>query len=365
MKTKGKKIIVALMLAMGPMAATAQDTVYGSALPDRYFAPERPDAIAIDTNIADLTLPIACPKCGYIKYTESSLKVYGMAAALATPAEYNGWFPGFLEEQAERILDTSRSALQDEHLLLWEWYGEDSVELVGDVAVAIGSEPPDYYWDMQLTPSVPGAVIIPFPMYERYFPEPITVEDSFFMGKTGTNGRRLGKPDSAGHIYYNWGVNLMGFVLLDSADGHSLYPLGRNFIYYCEAMETEIIQQGDTVIYDTTYISEWRRSYGQGHVVLFPIITPGKPDTTGIGDLAPVDRNTTVSPNPATGMVQVASGYGVQAIEAYDASGSKVFERQCSGGMTATLDVSRWASGTYILRIRTALGTATKKLVVQ
>ena len=51
------------------------------------------------------------------------------------------------------------------------------------------------------------------------------------------------------------------------------------------------------------------------------------------------ERNTIASPNPATGKVD--------------------------SGFSTILNAGSWHRGTYLLRIRTAMGTATKKLVVQ
>ena len=104
--------------------------------------------------------------------------------------------------------------------------------------------------------------------------------------------------------------------------------------------------------------------------ILFPILTP-LPDTTtndttlSAGEPDMLRRYTAVTPNPATGRAKVVSSFGLTLVEAFNAAGEKVHElRLPDAPLTATIDVSRWPSGTYILRLHTPQGIATKKLVV-
>ena len=56
----------------------------------------------------------------------------------------------------------------------------------------------------------------------------------------------------------------------------------------------------------------------------------------------------------------------VLLLEAFNAAGEKVHElRLPDMPLSATLDVSRWPSGTYILRLHTPQGVASKKLIVK
>lgn len=74
--------------------------------------------------------------------------------------------------------------------------------------------------------------------------------------------------------------------------------------------------------------------------------------------------NIVLTPNPASGRVDVTSGVELFRIEAYDDKGC--LTETCNvSGHKATLDVSFWTSGTYLLRITTPMGTVTKKLLVQ
>ena len=71
-----------------------------------------------------------------------------------------------------------------------------------------------------------------------------------------------------------------------------------------------------------------------------------------------------VQPNPATETAKVASSFGLTRIEAFNSAGDRVYDAPHTG-LTATLDVSRWPAGTYILRLHTPAGTVGKKLIVR
>ena len=75
-------------------------------------------------------------------------------------------------------------------------------------------------------------------------------------------------------------------------------------------------------------------------------------------------RYTSVQPNPATETAKVISSFGLTRIEAFNSAGDRVYDAPHTG-LTATLDVSRWPAGTYILRLHTPAGTVGKKLIVR
>ena len=70
-----------------------------------------------------------------------------------------------------------------------------------------------------------------------------------------------------------------------------------------------------------------------------------------------------LTPNPTSGAVSVVSSYSISLIKVYDLGGRVVMEQQCEG-LSASLDVSGLAGGTYIVAIHTPAGVATKKLEV-
>ena len=92
---------------------------------------------------------------------------------------------------------------------------------------------------------------------------------------------------------------------------------------------------------------------------------PGGGDpVVGLRQADMVYRYTAVSPNPATGRATVTSSFGLTQIEAFDEQG-RLVQTLPASGLKASLDVSSWPRGTYLLRIHTPLGTTTKKLLVQ
>ena len=77
-----------------------------------------------------------------------------------------------------------------------------------------------------------------------------------------------------------------------------------------------------------------------------------------------VERMTYVAPNPAHGMVQVFSSFGLRRVGIYNTQGEHVSTQQVSG-YSAPLDISTLAAGLYFISIHTPAGTVTKKLVVE
>lgn len=186
----------------------------------------------------------------------------------------------------------------------------------------------------------------PIPVYERYFEHPIQVTDTFYVGRT----LRTGQP------YYDQNGERKEEAIWTCAKV-GVRPSNQSIVQWKSR---------------THYLDGSWRSYDEeiGFWYLFPIIEPN-PDTSttdtthaGIGRLTPVERNTEVSPNPATGTVRVASGFGLQHIEVYDDAGRRIYDAEASG-MQAHIDVGSWPRGAYTVHVRTAVGTAIKKLLVQ
>ena len=71
-----------------------------------------------------------------------------------------------------------------------------------------------------------------------------------------------------------------------------------------------------------------------------------------------------LSPNPASEQVHIYSIFGMSHIEAYDATGRRVYIQK-SSGHEALIDTRSWPSGTYLLAVGTSLGLANKKLIIR
>ena len=70
-------------------------------------------------------------------------------------------------------------------------------------------------------------------------------------------------------------------------------------------------------------------------------------------------------PNPASEQVQVLSSFALQSIEIYNLRGQKAYADKNAKGISATIDISKLETGTYIVVIHNQQGVSTRKLIVQ
>ena len=97
---------------------------------------------------------------------------------------------------------------------------------------------------------------------------------------------------------------------------------------------------------------------------LFSWMIEGRFTWDGVGiDAVDAPFEVQFYPNPAADQVQVLSSYGMTRVEAYSLQGMKMADLRVRG-LGATLDVSRWSRGMYIIVIHTPAGNVTKKLAV-
>ena len=279
-----------------------------------------------------------------------SLTIYGIAVSMVTSAQ-------FVKEPERHSLERTF-----EYLKLYQYHA-DSMQQVGEsFKIHADSTPVTYYYSpdrylyasLYNPPSVRGRPV--FPVYEFMFNTPQTVTDTFFIGHTLLTQCYLPILVIDGDTIPSLGL----LVLSISSDHASSWP-------------DKLYAVKDTDEYNVikwSYMSEscFPRMYYSYY--LFPILGPdstsagGGSDTTQSIQKNMLERYTHVFPNPATDRVQVLSSFGLTHLEAYDADGRRVAEREASG-LEATLDVTAWPRGTYILRITTPVGTVTKKLLVQ
>ena len=90
----------------------------------------------------------------------------------------------------------------------------------------------------------------------------------------------------------------------------------------------------------------------------------GHEEPEGIEQAGELGRFIRLMPNPARDVVSVVSSYRMRRVALYDLSGRMVLEQEADG-ITATVDVSGLASGTYIAAIYLPHGVVTKKLLVE
>ena len=105
--------------------------------------------------------------------------------------------------------------------------------------------------------------------------------------------------------------------------------------------------------YDSTYRSEWQR------------IAVHNGMTVGIHNAATTpDDGITLRPNPADRQVTVSATMPIKHVEVYDLAGRLVETRQ-PNGTNLQLDLKSYPNGTYLVKVTTANGTTTRKLVVK
>ena len=132
----------------------------------------------------------------------------------------------------------------------------------------------------------------------------------------------------------------------------------------------------EALIPPSTYLREnaenvWGYGRRQSYFTIFPLLSPDyhppvQPnDTTGqTGIHTLADGVTTVQPNPARERVRAVSSAGLLRVEVYDMVGHRVYGVDATGN-SHYVDVNGWPAGTYIMKLHTPIGVATKQLVVQ
>lgn len=94
-------------------------------------------------------------------------------------------------------------------------------------------------------------------------------------------------------------------------------------------------------------------------MMIFPII-----NGAGLNSNIDVNTLTYVYPNPAKDQVILASSFNMNKVEIFNMIGQKVYENTVNG-ITSTVNVSGFNPGTYMVKMFTEGGVATKKIVVE
>ena len=287
----------------------------------------------------------------YYMFSADSLTIYGLAACLMSDKEYLGSYSG-------AVLDTTYNDLY-EYLRVYE-AGDGELIPLNQVKVHLHVTPVAYYMDWNAYFPYVGYQLQPIlPMYECYFTSPVTVVDSFYVGR---------------HFHAHRYVNVNGSTYHTTMDillaTTNPYYISDYFQIQPFAIFDSIppFYEGDTAYWKWLYFND--KNYGIQHLrdipLLFPILEPG-PDTTSAAGIAtdPLQRFTSIIPNPAAETAKVVASTGMNRVEVFNMAGEQIYSKAVdAGGLSATLDVSRWPAGTYIVRIHTPMGITTKKLTV-
>ena len=357
---------------LATMSASAQDTVRRTVPDSSYFYDFWFNYTADQTMGGIQGMGFVTTKVSGIFFNVDDgveLPVYGIAASMKTldPDMYiyhafgmcdsSGYYATLAE-----MCDTGAVDQAYEYWGIYKWV-DDSLELASPrLKFNIKTMPVTYYWDMAFRTPMSDSAFWPLPMYEMYFDEPQVVTDSFCLAMS--NRIRTDKPYGMPCTYLTWPIfwNVVGFF-----DCGFYSP--QHFVWH------EFLPNGE---------SKWfhdRRTRRQ--FLIFPILEPDRlgnhcqEDTTGGGGVTPGDTTgvgisaqqrllwnmSVVLPNPAADEARVVCGVPLTTVEAFDDAGRLVATRRVDGH-EVTFDVSAWPSGVYLLRLTTALGSVTKRLVV-
>ena len=287
-------------------------------------------------------------------YTEKEpIKIYGIAAVMMTPLDMVYIPDDVSAEEAQEWWHLHYSEYHDTSLIeSYEYVGiylaqsDSTLAMQREVMVHRLYDTPSYYVATGQT-----AYYNPdftYPVYEKYFDSSIVVYDTFYVG---TTTRSVDQYVIHNHVCFSV---LAYSNPIPSSDLYEYHVYQR-----CLPSDSSWVWPGR---------DPWRMENKRVYM-MFPILNPDpnaseEPgDTTGIGQADMVSRYVTVQPNPATEEAQVLSSFGLQRVDAYTADG-RCFLSQEASGLQAVLDVRGWASGTYLLRVTTPMGTTTKKLLV-
>ncbi len=344
---KNNLISISLLLVCA-LSAAAQDSLYVSPLPkEEYYCKEFPeeDTVKYDESWSSTEVDITAK----ILYISDTLTVYGIAAVIVDPNfrwRRQGWEP----DPADLIslyADTSYSGcIESLRLYRFDTNTANTLTQVGeDLTIHLIDTPLSYYWDIQKVSGMmrdEGEILPPLPVYERYFSSPHTVADSFCIAFT----------------FFSYYFAPNGLRSRYGMGPFTMTPHTPKFPPWLEP----------TADYWNSQWYFWRRGYTHCKLY-FPILKPnpagggGGGDSLAAGQADMLQRMVSVSPNPANGRARVLSSFGLTRIEAFAPDGRPMLDRQ-AGGLTADLDLAGWPVGTYLLRIHTPVGTATRKLVV-
>ena len=371
----------AALLALA-FSAAAQDTLFLLG-PKSSYLPYSWDFIPGDT----VTKVTQCciGNMAYYRYTEDPLTIYGIAASLM-PKSVSASMPGYY---ADTSLEMVKGMLR-----LFNHALDSTVSQIGEDLPVCLAESPTFYVKLNLTIEQGYLDYLQYPVYpvyERYFNNPVTVTDSFYVGLYQTcntfdsildayrargmcfNGFKKGTGwvNIPALIYFGyWDGEEEGWTYrtLDLANPY-IFPILTPIPDTIVMASDTLMHSGDTIVVRDTLIIGGDTIFVNGKpIVCYDTIVHY--DTIiynmGIEDGSLLQRLTGVMPNPAAETAKVVSSFGMTLVEVYNMAGEKVHTlRLPDAPLTATLDVGRWPSGAYILRIHTPQGIAVKKLAVR
>lgn len=337
-----KKTIFIMLLLAAMLPVTAQDTMFLPTTPIPNYWPEcrwmRDNPLASHLSVSKWTHDATILEAYRFDNLKDTLRVVGLAGIMDTLLRT------IHRENYGEDLQVHMDARVPEYLCLIQ-AGPDSVGIVKKVCytdktprcrIALRTRIMRDEWPVWQFPG----------LYEVFFDDTVTMQDSFYVGSTFYN------------TIYAAQYPLEGRV---PPIGTAVYFFN-SFGYYEQDSVQVLFLESD---------SDWfyppRRSLRIPTV--WPIIdTTGMfadttvTDTTSISPVA--DRFTYLMPNPASGQTVLYSSFPMQRVEVYDPAGRCVLRRRVDDRMLR-LDLAGYNKGTYLVAVVTPAGRTVKRLVVQ
>ena len=185
-----------------------------------------------------------------------------------------------------------------------------------------------------------------------------------------------------GKYYFNNQVTLKDFYIAVDMPSAQEYAYGGGSEYSFDhtiSFTDEVCLKIDRGCYEGEYpyllkrnSTQWTRFdndslykyYRKKHIGWFPIILVPRPDSLSLVDAIDINNTCNVLPNPARDNIKVISQFKVKDIEIYDIRGLKL-KTISINSYEKYVDISDLIAGTYIVKLYTPRGIATKKLLVE
>ncbi len=184
-----------------------------------------------------------------------------------------------------------------------------------------------------------------------------------------------------GKYYFNSQVLLKDFYIAVDMPSEQSYSLGGTpykFDHTCTFTEDSCLKiDRGCYQYEPPYLlkrgsTQWTRFdqdtiyyyYRKMHIGWFPIILVPRPDSLSLANEIDINNTCNILPNPAKNNIKIISQFKVKDIEIYNISGIKLKTIPIND-YEKYIDISDLIQGTYIIKINTPRGIATKKILVE
>ena len=341
-----KKEITATVFILFALSVSAQDTIHSRSLKSSYY----------QYNWLDTTIDECVRSCYKGQYKGSlrgkriippkdALTIAGIAFSpglrVYYPWDSTDWYTrNFLSGLMDTSLDNAYEYIS---MYQYDVPSGDYLPISDSLCVHIRDTAPAYYLDLDMyTNEAHVFRHEPIPVFELFFDEPIIVQDTFYILMTQRSYSE-DVTDSAGRT---WPCSSL--------------PVDINTFANVEGHDDR------TLSYGSAY--GWIHHHVAGTLFMFPILytRPDSATPAPIGIEPPLLSEPTVEilPNPAAEHAQITSDTRLHQVAIYNSAGTVVKESLLTG-FCAFIDLAHLPDDIYLVRIATAAGTVTRKLIVQ